>query len=353
MLGGACRHHAALHRSAGDNEERQRRGRLLDAVAKAVDWYHERLLAAPTPGRHATTCATRGFDGDVVRRFRSGGRPTTGMRWPRALQRCPTMSASTPGSATSTAASGCRPTRSGAGCCSRSSTTNGEPVAFGGRMMPGARRPEVQELARDADLLEESQVLYGLNWAKADDRRAGRGHRVRGLHRRDRLPPAGVPRAVATCGTALTEEHVRLMKSFARRVVLAFDADAAGQAAAERFYEWEQQLRGRRWRWPRSPPAATRPTWPAAIPRRCATRSTKRRAVPRASASTVCWRSDRLEHARGQGARSAEQAMEVVNEHPNVDRAQAQYAGQVAHAMPDYPLATSCGSRNDGAQACA
>ena len=48
-------------------------------------------------------------------------------------------------------------------------------------------------------------------------------------------------RAVATCGTAFTEEHVRLLKRYASRVVLAFDADAAGQGAAERFYEWEQK----------------------------------------------------------------------------------------------------------------
>src|SRR5690606_11966673 len=51
---------------------------------------------------------------------------------------------------------------------------------------------------------------------------------------------AGLPAAVATCGTALTEEHVRLLRRYARRLVLAFDADAAGQSAAERFYQWEK-----------------------------------------------------------------------------------------------------------------
>jgi len=58
---------------------------------------------------------------------------------------------------------------------------------------------------------------------------------VIGFHR------SGVTRAVATCGTALTEEHVRILKRFASRVVLAFDADAAGQGAAEKFYEWEKK----------------------------------------------------------------------------------------------------------------
>ncbi|MEZ5342792.1 MAG: toprim domain-containing protein [Acidimicrobiales bacterium] len=45
---------------------------------------------------------------------------------------------------------------------------------------------------------------------------------------------------VATC-TAPTEDHVKLLRRFARRVVLAFDADAAGQNAAARFYEWEKK----------------------------------------------------------------------------------------------------------------
>src|SRR5690606_20368362 len=51
---------------------------------------------------------------------------------------------------------------------------------------------------------------------------------------------AGLPAAVATCGTALTEEHVRLLRRYARKLVLAFDADSAGQAAADRFYKWER-----------------------------------------------------------------------------------------------------------------
>ena len=53
---------------------------------------------------------------------------------------------------------------------------------------------------------------------------------------------AGMPRAVATCGTALADEHMAQLKNFARRIILAYDADAAGQGAAEKFYGWEQKL---------------------------------------------------------------------------------------------------------------
>jgi DNA primase len=50
-----------------------------------------------------------------------------------------------------------------------------------------------------------------------------------------------VPNAVATCGTALADEHFLTLKNLARKVVLAYDADAAGQNAAERCYQWEQR----------------------------------------------------------------------------------------------------------------
>ncbi|MDE0194100.1 MAG: toprim domain-containing protein, partial [bacterium] len=83
----------------------------------------------------------------------------------------------------------------------------------------------------------------GLNWAKDAILRARGGQGevivcegytdVIGLH------AAGLPQAVATCGTALTEEHVKTLARFTKRIVLAFDADAAGAAAAERIYRWE------------------------------------------------------------------------------------------------------------------
>jgi DNA primase len=56
------------------------------------------------------------------------------------------------------------------------------------------------------------------------------------------LQNAGIGEAVATCGTALADGHIRLLTNFARRIVLAYDADAAGQAAAERYYEWERRF---------------------------------------------------------------------------------------------------------------
>ena len=69
---------------------------------------------------------------------------------------------------------------------------------------------------------------------------------VIGFHR------AGVTRAVATCGTALTEEHVRLLKRFASRVVLAFDADAAGPGRGRAVLRVGAEVPGAGQRGPRS-----------------------------------------------------------------------------------------------------
>jgi DNA primase len=118
---------------------------------------------------------------------------------------------------------------------------SGEALAFGGRILPGSDDPAKYKNSAETPIYMKSKTLYGLNWAKADIAKKDQvvvceGYTdVIGFHR------AGVPRAVATCGTALTEEHVRLLKRYASKVVLSFDADAAGQGAAERFYEWEEK----------------------------------------------------------------------------------------------------------------
>ncbi|MBI2170362.1 MAG: toprim domain-containing protein, partial [Actinobacteria bacterium] len=115
----------------------------------------------------------------------------------------------------------------------------GDPVALGGRAL-GDQSPKYKNSPEGA-LYHKSRVLYGLNWAKADVVAQGEVVVCEGYTDVMACHLAGAPRAVATCGTALTEDHVRLLKRFASRVVLAYDADAAGQAAAERFYEWEHQ----------------------------------------------------------------------------------------------------------------
>jgi DNA primase len=143
---------------------------------------------------------------------------------------------------------------------------------------------------------------------------------VIGFHR------SGLATAVATCGTALTEDHVKLMKRYARNVVLAFDADAAGQGATDKFYAWEKKY----------DISVSVAQFPAGKdPGELA--SSDPEALTRAINDAMPFLGFRLKRlfdanplrSPESRARLAGKAMELVNEHPdsNVRRL---YAGQVA-----------------------
>ncbi len=102
-----------------------------------------------------------------------------------------------------------------------------------------ARVPKYQN-SRDNVLYHKSKALYGLNWAKTDVVAANEVVICEGYTDVIGFVRAGIERSVATCGTALTEEHVQLLSRFTRRIVLAYDADEAGQSAAERVFAWEK-----------------------------------------------------------------------------------------------------------------
>ena len=137
---------------------------------------------------------------------------------------------------------------------------------------------------------------------------------------------AGVPRAVATCGTALAEEHFTLLRNFARRIVLAYDADGAGQSATSRVYEWERGTRST-WRWPTCPAAATPGTWPA--PTRGAWPGPWRRPGRSCSSgSTACWARATSPRPRA-GPGLPKRPSTAVAEHPD-DLVRDQYVMQLA-----------------------
>jgi len=116
----------------------------------------------------------------------------------------------------------------------------GDPVSFGGRIMPGATGPKYLNTS-ETSVYRKSRTLYGLNWHKTDIVADDQIVVCEGYTDVIGLAEVGIGRGVATCGTALTDDHVRTMKKFATTLVLAFDADAAGQAAADRVYAWEQE----------------------------------------------------------------------------------------------------------------
>ena len=109
-------------------------------------------------------------------------------------------------------------------------------IAFGGRALAADDRAKYLNSPETA-LFDKSGGLYALNWSREGIVSSGQAIVVEGYL--DALIPlqVGVGNVVATLGTALTERHVRLLGRYAKEAVLVFDADSAGQAAAERALE--------------------------------------------------------------------------------------------------------------------
>ena len=327
---GAVEHLAAKagiqlnYTTTGQSQERARRKQLTEAMNEAVEWYHQRLLNDPDAREARDYLRRRGLAGDVARQFKLGWAPDDWDQLSRGLGASADVMQSVGLSF--------RNKRNKMQDSFRGRvmfpifSESGEALAFGGRILPGSDDPAKYKNSSETPIYTKSKVLYGLNWAKADIARHDQvvvceGYTdVIGFHR------AGVARAVATCGTALTEEHVRLLKRYASKVVLAFDADAAGQGAAARFYEWEQAhaVEVSVARLPQGKdPGDLAQSDPESLRRAVDT------AMPflgfRLQRTLNAGSLDSPEHR----ARLAEEAMAVVNEHPNAN-VRKLYAGEVA-----------------------
>lgn len=116
---------------------------------------------------------------------------------------------------------------------------SGRAVGIGGRVLPEEfRQDDVPESpkylnSRESPIFKKSRLLYGTNWARADVIQRKRLVLVEGYTDVIALQAAGIGEAVATCGTSLTEDHMKEISSrFGDvRVILCLDADAAGQNA--------------------------------------------------------------------------------------------------------------------------
>jgi DNA primase len=112
----------------------------------------------------------------------------------------------------------------------------GKPIAFGGRTLDPEGEPKYLN-SPETPAYTKGRHLYGLNVARDEIRRQGFAILVEGYF--DLIVPYqfGVRNLVASLGTALTPEQVKLIGRFARKVVVNYDGDRAGVQAAKRAIE--------------------------------------------------------------------------------------------------------------------
>jgi len=110
----------------------------------------------------------------------------------------------------------------------------GRIVGFSGRILKGKPEDAKYLNSPETELFAKSRILYGLDKAKAEIRRRDFAVLVEGQMDLLMSHQAGVANAVASSGTALTDEHINLLKRFSNRLLLVFDPDEAGFKAALR-----------------------------------------------------------------------------------------------------------------------
>src|ERR1700722_19918864 len=302
----------------------QRRARIHENLEKVIAWYHQRLLSAPdAAAARSYLRRERGYDRDVVRHYRLGWAPEG---WDQLVRSLGVPQGALVDAGLATVDESGRYTDFFRGrLLFPIFEAGGRPVGAGGRLLPGGRGPKYKNTSATA-VYDKSRVLYGLNWAKKAVVASGRVVVCEGYTDVIGLQRAGIGGAVATCGNALADGHVRLLTNFARRIVLAYDADAAGQAAAERYYEWERRFEV-------DIRVAALP--PGADPADLAQRDPE--ALAKAVAEARPYLEFRLDRLFGRSdlstpegrARAAEEATEMVLEHPN-ELVRDQYLMQVA-----------------------
>jgi DNA primase len=217
-------------------KRRSNRERLVEATSAAVAFYTERLRTGADAGQARSYLRGRGYDADVVERFSLGYSPDA---WDQLVNHLRDSGISDD-------------TLTASGLASRSSKgslidrfrgrvmfpifdVRGDAVGFGARVLEGDGPKYLN--SSESPIYHKSRLLYGLNWAKSDIVRADTSVVVEGYTDVIAMHLAGMPIAVATCGTALGEDHLDLLRRFSERVVFAFDADEAGAGAAIRGFD--------------------------------------------------------------------------------------------------------------------
>ena len=112
----------------------------------------------------------------------------------------------------------------------------GRITGFGGRAMDDEQMPKYLNTGEN-EVFSKGRLLYGIHHAKASIREKQFVFLVEGYFDVIKLHINGIQNAVAPMGTALTDEHLRFLKRFTERILLAFDSDEAGINASLRSLE--------------------------------------------------------------------------------------------------------------------
>ena len=226
------------------------RPRLLEAHRLAAEFYATALVESSEARIGRQFLSDRGFDQAAAEQFGVGFAPRDGDALYRHLRQ--------KGFSEDELVTGGLVGRSGRGPYDRFRgrllwpirEVNGEVVGFGARRMFDDDRIEAKYLnTPESPIYKKSHLLYGVDLARREIARRKQAVVVEGYTDVMACHLSGVGSAVATCGTAFGEDHARVLRrllldheQFRGEIIFTFDGDEAGQRAALRAFEGDQQF---------------------------------------------------------------------------------------------------------------
>ena len=237
---------AGVERPTASPQARQQAGQrqqLLDCCSTAAGLF-QKLLAHPSAGAAGRAyLAERGFNDEIVQRFQIG---LTADAWDRLL-RAEAMRAFPP--SVMAMAGLVKPRENANGTANGYYDTfrnrlmfpirdeTGRIIAFGGRVLPGSTDKAKYLNSPETPLFSKSRTVYGLDQARQRIVETRTVAVVEGYADVVMAHQYGATNVVSVLGTALTEQHVTILRRFADKIVLLFDADSAGDTAVNRAVE--------------------------------------------------------------------------------------------------------------------
>ena len=231
-------------RSADGSDDRQHETRrtLLQLHAEAAEWFHENLLKREWAKPARDYLKKRGIDRKVAANWQLGFAPEswdTFLNWAkeRGYRRTEIVQSGLVKPRDEDRPDGEVYDRFRGRIMFPICNDVGEVIAFSGRVLGSDAETAKYLNSPETPLFRKGNVLFGLHKTKRALIEASSAIVCEGQLDLITLFEAGITNVVAPQGTAFTEQQARILKRFVEQVVLCFDADAAGQKAAERSLE--------------------------------------------------------------------------------------------------------------------
>ena len=228
-----------------ENKAKQdKRERLRDATSQAAEHFHRQLLRSEGAGAARDYLRARGLSIDIAQQFQLGWAADEWSELSPVL-----LKAGFSEEDLVDAQLARRRDSGGLYDLFRGRLTipihdvRGRAIGFGARTLDPEGIPKYLNSPQSL-IFEKNQVLYGLNRAAGSIRKLEQAVVVEGYTDVIRAHAAGFENVVASLGTALTEGQIQLLKRYAKVIILALDADAAGQAATLRGLEVAREASG-------------------------------------------------------------------------------------------------------------